>query len=137
MPNALRIAARLLTGSTYIKLGYDAARTPGGRVDLAAPVLAKVRAVVPLPVSDEQLVRANAAAQVAGGAMLAAGVFPRAAATAVIGSLIPTTLAGHAFWAIDDPAQRKQQQVQFHKNMALIGGLAFAVLDHGRRRSST
>ena len=133
MPNAIRIAARLLTGSTYVKLGYDAARAPGGRVDLAAPLLAKVRTVAPLPVSDEQLVRANAAAQVAGGAMLAAGVFPRAAAVTIIGSLIPTTLAGHAYWTIDDPAQRKQQQTQFHKNMALIGGLAFAALDRARR----
>ena len=33
-----------------------------------------------------------------------------------------------------DPAQRKQQQVQFHKNMALIGGLAFALLDRSDRR---
>lgn len=133
MPNAIRIAARLLTGSTYVKLGYDAARAPGGRVDLAAPLLAKARTVAPLPVSDEQLVRVNAAAQVAGGAMLAAGVFPRTAAVTIIGSLIPTTLAGHAYWTIDDPAQRKQQQTQFHKNMALIGGLAFAVLDRSRR----
>ncbi|MDN5853421.1 MAG: DoxX family membrane protein [Actinomycetia bacterium] len=133
MPNALRIAARLLTGSTYIKLGYDAARTPGGRVDLATPMLAKVRKVVPVPVSDEQVVRANAGAQVVGGAMLAAGVLPRTAALTVMGSLVPTTLAGHAFWTIDDPAQRKQQQVQFHKNMALLGGLAFAVLDRGKR----
>ena len=131
MPNALRIAARLLTGSTYIKLGYDAARTPGKRVDLAAPTLARIRKVAPLP-DDELVVRGNAAVQVAGGAMLAAGVFPRIGAAAVIGSLIPTTFAGHAYWTIEDPAQRKQQQTQFHKNLALLGGLAFALLDRKR-----
>ena len=134
MPNALRIAARLLTGSTYVKLGYDAARTPGGRVDLAAPLLARIRKVAPIP-EDEVVVRANAAVQVAGGAMLAAGVLPRVAATAVIGSLIPTTLAGHASWTIDDTAQRKQQQVQFHKNLALLGGLAYALLDRPEKKN--
>lgn len=133
MPNALRIAARLLTGSTYVKLGYDAARTPGGRVDLAAPMMAKVRKVAPVPVDDEMIVRGNAAVQAVGGAMLATGVLPRLAALGIIGSMVPTTFAGHAFWNIDDPAQRKQQQVQFQKNMALIGGLAFAALDRGKR----
>ena len=36
---------------------------------------------------------------------------------------MPTTLAGHAFWTIHDPATRKQQLVQFIKNTAMIGGL--------------
>jgi hypothetical protein len=27
------------------------------------------------------------------------------------------------------PAARKQQRIQFHQNMAMIGGLLFAVLD--------
>jgi hypothetical protein len=39
----LRPAARLLTGSTYVLLGFDALRAPGGRVDLAAPLLAAIR----------------------------------------------------------------------------------------------
>lgn len=133
MPNPLRIAARVLTGATYAKLGFDAARTPGPRVDLAAPTLARLRKVVPIPPNDELVVRANGAAQAIGGTMLAAGVLPRASALAVIASLVPTTIAGHAFWTIQDPAQRKQQQVQFQKNVALIGGLAFAALDRADR----
>jgi len=48
---------------------------------------------------------------------------------ALAGSMIPTTLAGHAFWTVDDPTARKLQRIQFHKNMAMIGGLLFAVLD--------
>ena len=44
-------------------------------------------------------------------------------------ALIPTTLAGHSYWAIEDPAARKIQRIQFHKNLAMIGGLLFAVLD--------
>ena len=131
----LRPAARFLTGSTYVLLGFDALREPGGRVDQAAPLLAAIRTRVPLPSDDEQVVRGNAAVQVLGGALLALGVVPRMSALALAGSLIPTTLAGHSYWAVEDPAARKQQRIQFHKNMAMIGGLLFAALDPPRRRS--
>jgi uncharacterized membrane protein YphA (DoxX/SURF4 family) len=126
---ALRPAARILTGSTYAVLGFDAVRAPGGRVDTAGPLLAAMRKVVPLPDDDETIVRGNAAVQVAGGALLALGIAPRLSALALAGSLIPTTLAGHAYWTVKDPAARKAQRIQFHKNMALIGGLLFAALD--------
>ena len=125
----LRPAARILTGSTYALLGFDALREPGGRVDQAAPVLASIRKVAPLPEDDELVVRANAAVMVASGTLLALGIAPRLSALALACSLIPTTLAGHSYWAIEDPAGRKQQRIQFHKNMAMLGGLLLAVLD--------
>jgi putative oxidoreductase len=125
----LRPPARMLTGSTYVLLGFDAFRAPGGRVDLAAPVLARMRKVVPLPEDDEQLVRLNAGVQVVAGAMLALGISPRLSALALAGSLIPTTIAGHSYWNLDDPAAQKAQRIQFHKNMAMLGGLLLAVLD--------
>ena len=125
----LRPAARALTGSTYVLLGFDALREPGGRVDQAAPVLAAIRKVAPLPVDDELVVRGNAAVMVASGTLLALGIAPRLSALALACSLIPTTLAGHPYWAIEDPAVRKQQRIQFHKNMAMLGGLLLAVID--------
>jgi uncharacterized membrane protein YphA (DoxX/SURF4 family) len=125
----LRPAARLLTGSTYVLLGFDALRAPGGRVDLAAPLLDTIRTTVPLPADDEVVVRANAAVQVAAGTMLALGRAPRLSALVLAGSLIPTTLAGHPYWTIEDPAERKAQRIHFHKNLAMIGGLLLAVLD--------
>jgi uncharacterized membrane protein YphA (DoxX/SURF4 family) len=125
----LRPAARVLTGSTYVLLGFDALRAPGGRVDQAGPVLAAMRKAVPLPEDDELVVRFNAGVQVAAGAMLAMGKAPRLSALALAASLVPTTLAGHASWAIADPEVRKIQRIQFHKNMAMIGGLLFAALD--------
>jgi len=125
----LRPAARVLTGSTYVLLGFDALREPGGRVDQAAPVLASIRKVAPLPEDDELVVRANAAVMVASGTLLALGIAPRLSALALACSLIPTTLAGHSYWAIEDPAVRKQQRIQFHKNMAMLGGLLLAVID--------
>ena len=125
----LRPAARALTGSTYVLLGFDALREPGGRVDQAAPVLASIRKVAPLPEDDELVVRANAAVMVASGTLLALGIAPRLSALALACSLIPTPLAGHSYWAIEDPAGRKQQRIQFHKNMAMLGGLLLAVID--------
>ena len=128
MASLLRPLARVLTGSTYVLLGFDALRTPGGRVDTAAPLLAAIRRTVPLP-ADEVVVRGNAAVMVAGGATLALGTLPRLSALALIGSMVPTTLAGHAYWSAEDPAVRKLQRIHFHKNLAMIGGLLFAALD--------
>jgi len=95
----------------------------------AGPVLAAIRKWVPLPDDDELLVRANAGVMVGAGTLLALGRFPRLSALALAGSLIPTTLAGHLYWTIEDPATRKIQRIQFHKNLAMLGGLLLAVLD--------
>jgi putative oxidoreductase len=131
----LRPAARILTGSTYALLGFDALYAPGARVDQAAPLLAAIRTWVPLlPADDELVVRGNAAAMVAGGTLLALGRAPRLSALMLAGSLIPTTLAGHSYWKLEDPEARKAQRIQFHKNLAMIGGLLFAVLDRPQRR---
>jgi uncharacterized membrane protein YphA (DoxX/SURF4 family) len=125
----LRPAARFLTGSTYVLLGFDALRAPGARVDQAAPVLATMRKVVPLPEDDELVVRGNAAVQVVCGTLLALGIAPRTSSLILAGSLVPTTWAGHLYWTVEDPAARKVQRIQFHKNMAMIGGLLFSALD--------
>ena len=121
--NRARALAHLFTGSAYVLLGYDAFRTPAGRVGLAGPTLAAMRRVLPLPDDDELVVRGNAAMQVIAGAALALSITAKPAAVALAGSLVPTTVAGHGFWAIDDPAVRKMQKVQFIKNLAMLGGL--------------
>ena len=131
-----RLAARILSGSTYAVLGFDALRAPGVRVDQAGPLLRMMRAVLPLPEDDELIVRANAGAQTGAGGLLALGILPRPSAVVLIGSLIPTTLAGHAFWAIEDPTDRKFQRVQFHKNLAMIGGLLFAAIAESRAEAA-
>lgn len=129
MLGALRPAARLLTGSTYAVLGYNVLREPGRDVEEAATLMAAIRKKVPLPAGDEQLVKVNGAIQATCGVLLALGTVQRLSALVLAGSMIPTTLAAHSFWTVEDPVVRKQQQVQFHKNMAMIGGLLFAVLD--------
>jgi putative oxidoreductase len=123
---------KVLTGAVYIAGGYAVVRAPGGRVGKAADTLAKIRRVVPLPIDDELIVRVNGGAQLVAGAALALGIKPRFSAAVLAASLLPTTIAGHAFWTVDDPSERQVQQVQFLKNMAMLGGLLFALIDSPR-----
>ncbi len=44
-------------------------------------------------------------------------------------SLLPTTIAGHAFWQEQDPAARKVQRLNFFKGVSLVGGLLIAGVD--------
>jgi uncharacterized membrane protein YphA (DoxX/SURF4 family) len=128
-----RVLARVLSGAVYISAGYQAARAPGGRVGRAGDTLNKIRRVIPLPVDDELIVRANGAAQLTAGTTLALGLKPRFSAAVLAVSLLPTTIAGHAFWTSDDPLERRSQQQQFLKNMAMFGGLLFAMIDSPSR----
>lgn len=129
-----RAAARALTGYTYATLGYSTFTAPGKRVDIAAPFLDRARSVLPIPVDTTTVVRASGLTQAAAGTLLAAGIKPRFMALTIFATLVPTTLVGHAYWTMDDPAARGGQQVQFRKNMALLGGLIFCALDKPRRR---
>ena len=128
----VRALARVLTSAVYIAGGYAVVQAPGGRVGKAADTLAKIRRVVPLPIDDELIVRVNGGAQLVAGAAFAVGIKPRFSAAVLAASLLPTTIAGHAFWTVDDPSERQVQQVQFLKNMAMLGGLLFALIDSPR-----
>lgn len=100
----------------------------------AEPVAVPVGSRIPRLTEDpERLVRINGAVQVGAGVMLATGRFPRVAALALAGSLVPTTLAGHAWWKEEDPNRRADQRTQFIKNLSLLGGLLIAAADtHGK-----
>lgn len=123
----MRLMARvgqLLLSGIFIKAGYDAARAPGGRTKKAEGMVG--------PENAEMAVRANGAAMVAGGVALALDVQPRLAALGLIAALVPTTLAGHPFWNEETPAGKGAQQIQFLKNMGLIGGLLFVLAQRKR-----
>ena len=55
----------------------------------------------------------------------------RPAAVALAASLMPTTVAGHAFWAQETAADRSVALTHFLKNVGLFGGLMLAALDTG------
>jgi putative oxidoreductase len=129
--------ARILLGSTFATLGWEAAKAPGPRVDMATVTLDRIRAVVPLPNDDELIVRTNGAVQAVCGAALIANILPRIAAAVLSASMAPTTVAGHGFWSVEDPMQKKLQRVQFQKNVAIVGGLLMVIADPGASRNDS
>jgi uncharacterized membrane protein YphA (DoxX/SURF4 family) len=96
--------------------------------DQARSAVHEVAAGRPLPFETETYVRANGAVQVGAGLLLAVGKAPRAASVALAATLVPTTLAAHRFWELEGD-ERKAQQVQFAKNLSLLGGLILAAVD--------
>jgi putative oxidoreductase len=53
----------------------------------------------------------------------------------LLGFVVPTAYFMHAFWKVQDPMQRANQQAHFMKNLALAGGsimafVLFAGLGH-------
>ena len=126
----VRTVARPMLAGVFIAGGMDVLANPEPRAKLAKPVVDKVAAFVPLAPSDPKVaVALNAAVHVGAGSMLAAGILPRLAAAALATTLVPTTLAAHRFWELDDPALRSRQRVEFLKNCAILGGLLVVALD--------
>jgi putative oxidoreductase len=118
-----RVASPLIA-SIFIRAGLDAALDPEGKVKKAEKVTQPLAEHVSvLPDDPETLVRLNGVTQVVAGAMLSLGLWRRLAATVLIGSLIPTTLAGHRFWEELDEDARNAQMLQLLKNLGLLGGL--------------
>lgn len=121
-----RKLARPLLATMFITGGVDALRHPAGRSELVAKAGLQ---------DPDKLVRINAATQLVGGLALATGRLPRLSALVLAGSLVPTTYVGHPFWSESDKAIRQSQQVQFFKNLSMLGGLLLAAADTGGRES--
>lgn len=116
----LKPLGRICLSGIFILGGADAFKAPGPRTG-------KVEgAGIPEP---EMAVKVNGATMVIGGILLALGIAPKAAAGALIGTLIPTTLVGHAFWKEETPQAQSMQRVQFLKNLGLVGGLLWIIAE--------
>jgi putative oxidoreductase len=109
-------------GLMFVSGGADSFRNPEPRAKKATPLGIAGR----LGTDEVTLVRANGAAMVAGGLALMTDHLPRLAAAGLAVSLVPTTLAGHRFWAEPDPAVRANQRVHFLKNVSMFGGCLIA-----------
>lgn len=125
----VRRVARPLLAAMFVAGGLEQFKHPGTTARTAAPLLEKVGPRMGLPDDPELLVRANGMAMVGAGSLLALGHLPRLASSVLAASLVPTTIAAHAFWNEQDPAVRAQQKVQFMKNLGLLGGLLLAAVD--------
>jgi putative oxidoreductase len=125
-----RRIARPLLASIFVVGGWDAFWNPAAKAKKAEVVSEPLGDSVGVEQLDpETLVRINGAVQIVGGILLALGKYRRVAAVALIGSIVPTTYAGHRFWEESDPATRAQQKMHFVKNLGLLGGLILAAFD--------
>ena len=126
----VRTIARPMLAGVFVVAGLDTLANPEPRAKAAKPVVDWVASVVPFaPTDPVDAVRLNAAVHVGARVLLAAGVMSRLAALALAVSMVPTTVAGHPFWEIDDPVNRSRQRTQFLKNTAILGGLLVVALD--------
>ncbi len=127
----MRRIARPLLASIFVTGGLDALRAPKPKVPVVDDVAQPVAQHIPgLEDKDtETLIKINGGVQVGGGALLILNRFPRLAALALAATLLPTTAAAHRFWELHDPDDRAAQQVQFFKNLSLLGGLLIAFMD--------
>jgi putative oxidoreductase len=126
-----RALSRPLLAGMFVYGGLDAVRNPGAKAARARTVTDPLTESLAIDEDAETLVRINGAVQVGAGIVLAIGRFPRLSALVLAGSLVPTTLAGHRFWAESDPAARAQQTIQFAKNAAMLGGLLAVIGSEG------
>ncbi len=124
----VRRVARPMLAAIFVVQGLEQLRHPSALKAKVAPLAAQL-APLGLPDDPELLVRANGAAMVGGGALLATGRVPRLASLALAGALVPTTYVGHQFWAESDPAAKRTQRISFLKNVGLLGGLLLASVD--------
>jgi uncharacterized membrane protein YphA (DoxX/SURF4 family) len=81
-------------------LGPKASRV----TEKVVPIAQRAAPGVPIPTDPVTIVRINAGVQIAAAAALATGRAPRLSSTVLAASLLPTTIAGHAFWREQDPA---------------------------------
>lgn len=126
----VRLLARPLLAAPFIFGGFNQLRNNDQLAPKAAPVTDRLAGPMKLPTNDANtLVKANGAAMVAGGLLLATGKAPRVASTLLSGLLVPTTLAGHAFWEADTEQEKRRHLVAFVTNLGLLGGLITAAVD--------
>jgi uncharacterized membrane protein YphA (DoxX/SURF4 family) len=109
----------------FIAGELDAVRRPATKLAKAEPVVEPIEHATGLDADPADLVRLNGIVQVGGGILLATRTIPHVAAFALACSLVPT-IAGHAFWAEHDPAQRAGHRIHFLENVAMLGGLLLA-----------
>ncbi|GLY67444.1 hypothetical protein Atai01_40630 [Amycolatopsis taiwanensis] len=138
----LRQLARPLLASSFIYGGINALRQTEGLAQMVKPFVDKAmdkvgRDRVPenVPTDPVTLVRADALVKIVAGSALAFGKAPRLSALALLGTLVPTTVAGHPFWEAKDAEERNDRIIHFVKNAGLAGGLMLAVADTEGRPS--
>ncbi len=108
----LFLLGRILFGGYFIMNGYNHFKNLSGTTGYAQSK------GVPSP---KLAVIVTGLLLVLGGLGIVFGVFPRLAVLLLELFLIPVTFKMHQYWKISDPMQKMGEQINFNKNIALIG----------------
>lgn len=129
----VRTAARVMLSAIFVSSGVKILLDPASKAEQAGRVTDRVGPLIEkidprLPSDTVSLTRIKAGADVVAGLLLATGHLTRPAAAVLAAGLIPTTIAGHSFWA-EPKETRTMHQTHFLKNLGLLGGLLLAAAD--------
>jgi putative oxidoreductase len=132
----IRLLARPMLASMFVTGGVNALRNTTAMAERAKPVTDEITELshkfapsLPIPSDPKTLVRINAGIHIGAGFALATGRAPRLSALVLAVTLVPTTAAGHKFWAETDKSARAAQKTHFFKNVSMFGGLLIAAVD--------
>ena len=113
----LPLIGRILLGLIFVIAGFGKLANPAGA--------AGYMTAYGIPYAN-LLVWPAALVEFGGGILLMIGWRARCAATALILFTVVATFIFHAFWSVGAD-QMQMQQISFHKNLAIIGGLLYVV----------
>jgi uncharacterized membrane protein YphA (DoxX/SURF4 family) len=130
----IRRIARPMLSAVFIGQGVDSLLNPKSAAEAAAPAVGGLRALPDpvgsnVPSDPETFAKVNAAVQIGGGLLLAAGRMPRLASAALAFTVIPANLGAHMFRTESDPERKAEQRRAFLADVSLLGGLMIASAD--------
>ena len=130
----IRRIARPLLATAFIGQGVETLLNTDSGAEAVRPALDGLKEM-PDPVARNvpsnavAVAQATAAAQVAGGLLLATGRIPRVASAVLAATVIPANLGNHMFWAENDPEAKAAKRRGFLTDLSLLGGLILASAD--------
>ena len=121
------LLGRILFALLFVSSGFMAHLGEGGRAgqeyarSLGAP-------------APHILVPLSGVAIIAGGLMIALGIWADLGALLIIGFLVGITPIMHAFWKVEDQQAQQIQIAMFFKNVALVGAalIIFYIYNQGQ-----
>ncbi|MGH7507925.1 MAG: DoxX family membrane protein [Gemmatimonadales bacterium] len=115
----LFLLGRLLFGGFFLVSGYRHFTGVAGMAPYAASK------GVPAP---KLAVLVSGVLLALGGLSILLGLYSRLGVLLLACFLIPVTFVMHNYWADTDPQTRQMNEIQFHKNLALLGAALMLLL---------
>ncbi len=125
MPDYVQAIGRVLISAVFIVFGYIQFTHIGNYV--ANPAVIRVAGMTGGILSPAVIAYLVATIDLLGGILILFGYQTRWTAIVLIVFVVLTLLLVHTFWTMEGPA-RAANQAHFYKNLALIGGLLFLIV---------